>query len=82
MAQITIDIPNTVIQRVTTAFTKEFGYQSTDQDGQPNPQTPAQFTKAQVIEYIKQVTRNYEASLAAQAARAAKESEINSVNIT
>lgn len=86
MANITLTIPDDKIQRIITAFTKEFGYQDniTNEDGttSPNPETKAQFTKRMVIEYIKQTTRNYEANIAAGAARVSTNADVNSINIT
>lgn len=76
MAIISIDIPTAAVSRIQDAFVAEFGW--TSELGV----TKTQFTKAQVIEYIKQVTRNYEANLAAGAARATKDTEINALTIT
>ncbi len=76
MANITITIPDDKVQLILDAFAGEFGW--TSESGQ----TKAQFTKAQVIEYLKQVTRNYEANLTAGQARAQKEQEINGISIT
>lgn len=81
-----ITIPDTQIQRVIDAFAAEFGYQSTitNADGttSPNPVTKAQFAKQQLIAYIKQITRNYEANQAAATARQSKETEVNNIQIS
>lgn len=86
MPIVSIDIPTAAVTRIQTAFTSEFGYQETitNEDGttSPNPVTKNQFFKQQLINYVKQVTRNYEANLAAASARQTKEAEVNSVNIT
>lgn len=76
MANITVTIPDDKIQRIIDAFAAEFGW--TTESGL----TKAQFTKQQVIEYIKQVTRNYEANLAASTARNTVNTDVNSINIT
>lgn len=76
MATISIDIPDAAITRVRDAFASEFGW--TSESGV----TKSAFAKQQIVEYVKQVTRNHEGNVAANAARKAKEDEINSVNIT
>lgn len=69
MAQITITIPDAVVQRVLTAMCNTYGYQATLPDGTPNPQTQAQFARAQLAAYVKAVVTAYEATQAAEAAR-------------
>lgn len=76
MAQIIIDIPTAAVSRIQDAFATEYGW--TSESGL----TKTQFAKSQIIEYVKQVTRNYEANIAASTARQSKESEINAINIT
>lgn len=76
MANITLTIPDDKVQRILDAFAAEFGW--TTESGV----TKAQFTKAQVIEYIKQVTRNFEANVAANTARQSVNTDVNSINIT
>lgn len=72
---ITITIPDEVMQRVLDAFAGSYGYQATIDDGQgnqiPNPQSEAAFSKAQIRAYIKDVVRGYEARDAAETARVA-----------
>lgn len=57
MAQLTLNIPNDKVQLVLDTF----GYQATI-DGQPNPQTPNQFMKQVIINYVKGNVRQYEES--------------------
>lgn len=76
MAVISIDIPAAAVSRIQDAFCAEFGW--TTESGL----TKTQFTKHQVIEYVKQVTRNHEANIAASTARKTAEDTINAVNIT
>lgn len=76
MAQITITIPDDKVDRIRDAFAAEFNW---------SPSlgvTKTQFTKDKVIEYTKQVTRNYEAGIAADIATQAKYAEINAISIT
>jgi len=57
MAEIKVTIPDDKIAKVIDSFVSCFGYQATI-DGQPNPQTKTQFTKAQIIKYIKAVVNS------------------------
>lgn len=86
MAEIKLTVPDGSITRIINAFAGEFGYQAQVDDGAgnliPNPQTKAQFTKAKVTEYVKQVTRNYEGNIAAGVARQEKVIEIDGISIT
>jgi hypothetical protein len=76
MAVIGIDI-GTHGTRIQEAFAASYGYQATLPDpADPtkaitNPETKAQFTKRKIAEYVKEVTRAYEANKAAEEARAA-----------
>ena len=83
---ITFTIPDDKINRIRDAFCTEFSYQDTitNQDGttSPNPQTKLQFTKAQIVDYIKQVTRNYEGRIAENTARTTINNDVNSISIT
>lgn len=56
MAQITIDIPAGVTNRVLDAFASEYRY-NVDTDG-----TKASFAKKQIIEFIKRTVRDSEIS--------------------
>jgi len=86
LATITLTIPNDKIDRIVTAFCGEFGYQDTitNEDGttSTNPVSKNAFTKQKVVEYVKQVTRNYEANISAAQARVIVDSDVNSINIT
>ena len=68
MTQLTINIPDAQLSRVTDAFTAVHSY---------DPQsgfTPAQFTRRVLIAYVKGVVRAHEIELArAQAEQAAAE---------
>lgn len=65
MAVISITVPDAMLPRVVTALTAAGGYSATLPDGTPNPQTPAQFAKAMVAAYVKQVVKTYEAEQSA-----------------
>lgn len=71
MAQLVIDFPDSIRNRVLDAFASTYGYQATLQDGTPNPQTKAQFAKAQVARFVKEVVKGYEATRAGEIARKA-----------
>ena len=61
MAQIKINIPDNRLQGVIAAFCDVYHYQDMISDGGPdgvlvpNPQTKAQFAKAKMGEYIREV---------------------------
>lgn len=76
MAQITIDIPDDKVSRVRDAFAGEYGW-SPDLGV-----TKTQFTKIQVIKYIKTVVKNNEGNHQAGQARAAIENEVENITIT
>lgn len=76
MAVLSITVNDNIASRVNDAFAAEFGW-SADLG-----MTKGQFTKSKVIEYIKQVTRNYEANIAANTARQTKDTEVNAFDIT
>lgn len=65
----TIQIPTAVVSRIAAAFCGSYGYSATLDDGTDNPVTPVQFTRQQVIEYIRAVVIAYEANVAAETAR-------------
>lgn len=76
MAQITIDIPTAAVNRVQDAFASEYGW--TSELGV----TKAQFTKQQIIRFIKQTVKNNEGNTQAGNARQVVEGEIEAINIT
>jgi hypothetical protein len=57
MAQITLTIPNAVLQDVLDALAE--GYQPVLPDGSDNPQTRVQFAKEQIRVFITQKTITY-----------------------
>lgn len=82
MAQLSITIPDAVAARVNNAFADAYGYQATI-NGQPNPQTKAQFAKARVIDFIRAVVRGQESNVASEAARVTAISDADAaINLT
>ncbi len=72
MAQIIINIPNAVVNRVVNGLCGQFGYNEYLEDGvTPNPETPAQFAKQVVVQFVKNGVKAWEASQAAEQARLA-----------
>jgi len=80
MASITINIPDSIAPRVLNGFAANYGYQETI-NGQPNPQTKAQFAKATLIDIIKRAVTAAEAQTAVTAARNAAIQDVDS-NVT
>jgi len=78
--RLTINVPDNIDQRVIDAFTASFGYQAeiTDERGNaaPNPQSSAQFVKAQVAQFIRTTVHNHEEREAGRAARARARDEV------
>lgn len=68
--ELRIVIPDAHAPRVLTAFAEHFGYQATI-DGQPNPQTEAQFARDQVKAWIRETVRSHEINTATDEAREA-----------
>lgn len=65
MATITITIPDNMIDRVVDAVCARGRYSAFLTDGvTPNPQTKAQFAKAQVVMFLRHSTIEYEAEQA------------------
>ena len=60
---------DTMNARSRNAFASAYGYQATI-DGQPNPESKAQFRARKIKEYIKEITKaeEHKAALAAVAA--------------
>lgn len=58
---------DTMNTRSRNAFASAYGYQDTLPNGDPNPETKAQFRARKIKEYIKDITRSEEkkAALAA-----------------
>lgn len=90
MAQITINIPNGVVQRTLDAICGKNGYQEEINQGTedapdmiPNPQTKAEFAKAWIISVVKHQVKIYESEQAAITARQAQEQAVESeIDIT
>ena len=97
MSTITLTIPDPIKDRVINALCSTYGYEdeipkldskgNPEVDGQgnevkiPNPVTKPQFAKTQLLHFLKEVTKGYEARNAGDSARDAAlekaESEIN-----
>ncbi len=75
MARFTLDVPDSRLARVVTAFCVTFGYQPQVQgeDGTlvPNPETPQQFTRRKLVEHARAVVVAHEAAAAGEVAREA-----------
>jgi hypothetical protein len=97
MATITLNIPDTFIQRAIDAYLNDFNYQNQipNPDFDPeqpegvgneklidNPETPAQFTKRMVGEEVKGRVLRYEAGVARRDANTLLADEINLIEIT
>lgn len=72
--ELRIIIPDGQAERVLTAFSEHFGYQATI-DGQPNPQTQAQFARDQVKAWIRETVKSHEVNAATDQAREAAVAE-------
>lgn len=85
MAVISINIPDNLLPRVINGIAVFYGYQAEvqNENGETvaNPQTKAQFAKKQLIEHIKHCVKTVETDEAVNAARLAKQAEVES-NIT
>lgn len=77
MATITLNIPDAILPRVLNGFASRYGYTPTLVDGNgadyQNPETKAQFAKRMLVDYMRTVVREAEATAAADAARQAAE---------
>jgi hypothetical protein len=86
MAEIKLTVPDVAIPRIRDAFCAEYNYQETvlNQEGEyvPNPQNKLAFTKQQIIEFVKQTTRNYEANKAAGIARQEAAAKVDEISIS
>ena len=76
MASITFSFPDEAVPLIAQAFCDSYGYRSTipdpDSPGKtiPNPQTPAEFTRQKVVDYVREVCRGYIAKTAIAQAKA------------
>jgi hypothetical protein len=97
MATITLNIPDTFIQRAIDAYLNDFNYQTQipNPDFDPeqpegegneklidNPETPAQFTKRMVGEEVKGRVLRYESGVARRQGIDTLKTEIESIEIT
>jgi len=64
MATITLTVPDAQLPRVIAAVTANAGYSPTLPDGSPNPQTPAEFVKQLLANYLKHFVLEHEAAQA------------------
>lgn len=71
MATLSIDIPASAVTRVTDAFVSVYGYRAA-LDG-----TVTEFTRQQIIKFIKDTVRQYESA----AANASLISNVNAIAI-
>lgn len=76
MAQINFTIPDDKINRVLDAFANSFGYQA----GQG--QTKAQFAKAKIRDYIREIVVRSEGRAAQQVALNTVQADVDSIDIT
>lgn len=70
MATVTFTADDTVLNLYVQAACALYNYQPTI-NGTDNPQTPAQFASQKVVDFCKEVTAGYQASVAAEQARQA-----------
>jgi hypothetical protein len=68
MATITLTIPATITTRVLDAIAAQYSYQVTI-NGQPNPQTKAQFVKAWLISTLVKAVKEHEVASATEKAQ-------------
>ena len=78
----TLNLSVTVPDAQATAILNDFcmynGYQETI-NGQPNPQTKAQFAKSVVISFVRESIKAQRATAAAQAASAVVIADVNAI---
>lgn len=79
MATLSISIPDDQAARVRNSFCAQYGYQETI-NGEPNPETKAQFMKQKIIQFVKESIKAHErqaaSETAGQQAAEAVESEV------
>lgn len=52
---ISLQLSDAAAAEVVNALCAQYNYQATDGDGQPNPETPAQFARRMLIQWVKGV---------------------------
>ncbi len=67
MAQIILNIPDQHVGRVVAAVSDHFGYEA-EIDGQPNPETAAQYSRRKIALWLKFLVLQHEKEAARQAA--------------
>lgn len=76
MAQISITIPDSVLNRVVDAICAQHDYQATI-NGAPNPETKSQFARRMIREFVKGCVRRQEMADAQAAALVKADGEIS-----
>lgn len=74
---IQLTVSDTIKDRVIDAYATQYRYQPTI-NGQPNPQSKAAFTKAQIINQIKSVVKTVEANKQVELARSQTMTKVDS----
>jgi len=82
MATISITIPDAAMPRIIAAYCALFGYQAVLEDGTPNPETKAAFTKRMVIRHVRGIVTSYEGDTAVAAVRVTTAADVDSITIT
>ena len=67
MATISFNVTPANLSRLEDVMAERGGYSATLADGEPNPQTKAQFAKSEIARIIKDVVREYELAVARSA---------------
>lgn len=76
-----LNIPDEKFDFMITAICDTYGYQEVFPDGTPNPQTPVQFARQQIIKLVLQPVRQYTNKLRALEVASLAEAD-SQVNIT
>ena len=76
MPDITFTLTQAQLARLIEAVTVTGGYVARLEDGQPNPETRAQFTRREIREHLQAIVRHYEHDRDAQALPAPPELEV------
>ena len=57
MAQLVFNIPDDQVQRVVNALALFYGYRATDEQGNPNAETKAQYVRRRMAQVAQQARR-------------------------
>jgi len=80
---LSINIPDAIDTELVKEFCATHGYMAKLEDGSDNPDTPKQFMKKKVIEYLKEPLRAIRIGRAMAQVRAAASTTVDSeINIT